>query len=62
MKMYSFPVRSAETIWSNPRSKFWDAFDPVNEPQFTAIGLSAETKAPINPLRLAVVGPSTANT
>ena len=62
MKIYSFPVLSAETIWSKPKSRFVDAFDPVKEPQFTAIGLSELTNEPINPSRLAFVGPSTAMT
>ncbi len=63
MKIYSLPVRSAETIWSIPKSRLLAVpLLPAKEPQLTAMGLSEIMDAPISPSRLALVGPLTAIT
>ena len=56
-KIYSSPILSTGAIWSIPPS--WPPGDvsklellPVNEPLFTAIGLSDSTRTPINPSAL----------
>ena len=47
-KMYSFPVFSKETIWSNPISRPLPLLLlPPKEPEFTTTGLLVSTRAPI---------------